>query len=299
MSGGTDADLQALAAIGRGLKDRRRRAFRGSLVTWLIVAALFGGAALYAAVDQGAPIAYVFAAGIALFCLWQAFAETGAEVSQETRRTAMPILARMAGLDYDRTLPVPDAVKEAGVLPAGSALTRDAITGEMDGLPFRAWQFWVRDTRYDAKGRTRTVTAFFGLLVEVPAPGAPDLIADRQGLMERFKDGMDGRPSRRIDVGGQRLACRFDEERIAPETVEGSLRTLMEGLPEGAELEAVIQTDGTAWIVVETKRDLFRFDGLFGSAETLPDEARAALADLAVPARIGTAWLATPAARPA
>jgi hypothetical protein len=291
---GTTEEDRIRAALP-GLK--RRRILAGVAMAVAGAAGFFGAAWSLSLPDEGCKISALFVIGAAALCFWIA------KVTARAHEAAlMPIISRTFGLSHQKNGRAFLRAAPQPFLPMGGVQTADdVLSGELAGQRF-TWAEIETET-----GGKNSRTLFHGLLLEVPAPGTPALLAapeehTRPGLV--FRADIDVHALRWLgrDPGGgpggtELFSTDGDPALKGPLAAELLTRLMRLGDPVGGTFFAAAFTGQALWLAISHEHELFAIGGVVSDEHALMADIRRAAQDFRGPIEIAgramelAAWL--------
>lgn len=244
-----------------------------------------------------------FAAILAGFgCFW---------IARQTARAheaeLMPIIAGTFGLAHQKNGRAFLRAAPAPFLPMGGVQSGDdVLAGRLAGRAFT----WA-EVKTETGGKSSRVL-FRGLLLEVPAPGTPAVLAvpevhTRPGLILRADIDVQGKRWLGRDAGGGPGGTELysTDNTPMPGPLAGQLleRLMRLGEPVGGTFFAAAFTGHSLWVAISHDRDLFAIGGIMADHHSIMEDIRRAAQDFAPPlALAGRAmeladWLAAEVAK--
>lgn len=276
---------------------RRRRILAGLGIAFCAAAGLFGAVWTVTLPDDGfemAILSVILAAGA---CMWIA-----AMTSRAHEAALMPIVAGTFGLTHRKNGRAFLRRAPSPLLPMGGLQAADdLLSGHLAGQPF-AWSEVETET-----GGRNSRTLFHGLLIEVPAPGTPALLAvpedhTRPGLILRADIDVQGLRWLGKDPGGGPggtglYSTDGNPSLSGPQAADLLERLMRLGDPVGGTFFAAAFTGHALWLAISHRRELFAIGTVHSDEPALMADIRSAAQDFRGPMEIAgramelAAWL--------
>jgi hypothetical protein len=289
------AEEDRIRAALPGLKRRRIMGGLGMAATG--AAGFIGAVWSLSLPDEGWKISALFVVGAGFLCFWIA-----KQTSRAHEAALMPIIAGTFGLSHQKNGKAFLRAAPSPFLPMGGVQAADdVLTGRLAGQVF-TWAEVETET-----GGKNSRTLFHGLLLEVPAPGTPKLLAapeehTRPGMVFRADVDVQGLRWLGRDPGGgpggtEVFSTDGDPSLTGPQVADLMARLLRLGGPVGGSFFAACFTGRALWLAISHDRELFAIGGVVSDEHTLMADIRRAAQDFRGPMEIAgramevAAWL--------